>query len=458
MNNTIPHCNTEAKTHLPWISRELIRMQRNETKAIKKAKQTGLNKQLVQFRELRRQTTKALATSQKSYLNNQIGDSLKASPKRFRSFIKANKRENIGIPTLRINDKPITNDRDKANALNNQFTSVFTSERYPIPVIYPSLYSSMPPLDIGTNLIKCQQNNHNSFLIFSLNCQSLNAKFDEIKIQIETFRNGGCEISAFCLQETWLGEDYDTSLLQIEGYTLISQGKICSSHAGLAIYLNNKYKYKTVEVFEKSNIWESQFLEITYQTMTKTIILGNVYRPPKDINENYQTFIDEFANKLVYLNNNRNEVIIAGDYNIDLLKINDKPIISEYFDTITSHGFFPKITLPTRLSDHHGTLIDNFLCKLCKGFFKSTSGILISNISDHFPYFISLENTQPVNTLPKFKISKKHNPESMMKFKTELMKLDIYNNLNKDVFADPNENYNLLEEIITDTMNKSIPR
>ena len=28
--------------------------------------------------------------------------------------IKANKRENIGIPILRVNDKPITNDRDKA--------------------------------------------------------------------------------------------------------------------------------------------------------------------------------------------------------------------------------------------------------------------------------------------------------------------------------------------------------
>ena len=88
-------------------------------------------------------------------------------------------------------------------------------------------------------------------------------------------------------------------------------------------------------MFENPNIWESQFLEITYQTMTNTIILGNVYRPPKYINENYQTCIDEFANKLVYLNNNRNEVIIAGDYNIDLLKISDKPIISEYFGTIT---------------------------------------------------------------------------------------------------------------------------
>ena len=59
--------------------------------------------------------------------------------------MKANKRENIGIPTLRVNDKPITNDRDKANALSNQFTSVFTSERYPIPVIDPSLYSSIAP-------------------------------------------------------------------------------------------------------------------------------------------------------------------------------------------------------------------------------------------------------------------------------------------------------------------------
>ena len=66
------------------------------------------------------------------------------------------------------------------------------------------------------HLIKCQPNNHNSFLIFSLNCQSLNAKFDEIKIQIETFWNSVCEISAFCLQDPCPGEDYDTSLLHTE--------------------------------------------------------------------------------------------------------------------------------------------------------------------------------------------------------------------------------------------------
>ena len=161
MNSSIPHGKTKANTHLPWISCELIRMQRRRNKSHKKAKQTGLNKYLEQFRELRRQATKTLATSYKSYVNNQIGDSLKTNPKRFWSFIKANKRGKIDIPTLRVNDKQITNDRDKANTLNNQFTSVFSSERYPIPVIDPSLYSSMPPLDIGTNGIIKQLENLN---------------------------------------------------------------------------------------------------------------------------------------------------------------------------------------------------------------------------------------------------------------------------------------------------------
>ena len=77
MNNAIPHDNTKAKTHVLWISRELIRMQRSRNKSHKKAKQTGLNKHWEQFRELRRKTSKALATSYKSYVNNQIDDILK---------------------------------------------------------------------------------------------------------------------------------------------------------------------------------------------------------------------------------------------------------------------------------------------------------------------------------------------------------------------------------------------
>ncbi len=45
------------------------------------------------------------------------------------------------------------------------------------------------------------------------------------------------------------------------------------------------------------------------------------------------------------------------------LKINDKNTFSECFDMLTNNSFYLKITLPIRLSNNHGTLIDNLLCK-----------------------------------------------------------------------------------------------
>ena len=116
--------------------------------------------------------------------------------------------------------------------------------------------------------------------------------------------------------------------------------------------------------------------------------MGNIYRPPRDINENYETFIEELTPTLDKLNKRKTEVVIAGDYNIDLLKINEKAILSEYFDMLTTNNFIPKITLPTRISSRSATLIDNFLCNISPLSSETLSGILVSDLSDHFPYFI----------------------------------------------------------------------
>ena len=74
-------------------------------------------------------------------------------------FIKANKRECIGIPTLQTNGQIITNDRDKANTLNNQFSSAFTQEIYPTPKLAPSVYSDIPFLEIGIDGVVKQLKN-----------------------------------------------------------------------------------------------------------------------------------------------------------------------------------------------------------------------------------------------------------------------------------------------------------
>ena len=127
--------------------------------------------------------------------------------------------------------------------------------------------------------------------------------------------------------------------------------------------------------------------------MSQKIILGNMYRPPRDINENYRQFIDEFTTVLAKLERSHSVVIITGDFNIDLLKIHEKTIFGDYFDAITDHSFPPKITLPTRFSNMNGTLIDNFLYKISHRLLKTSAGIILSRISDHLPYFVSLDYT-----------------------------------------------------------------
>ena len=105
-------------------------------------------------------------------------------------------------------------------------------------------------------------NNRDKFNILSLKCESINAKIDQIRLKLAQYKEGGCEFDAICLQETWLSEDSDKSLLCIEDYALVSLGKTCSTRGGLIIYLKENLKYKMLDMSLKSNIWEGQFIEI----------------------------------------------------------------------------------------------------------------------------------------------------------------------------------------------------
>ena len=230
-----------------------------------------------------------------------------------------------------------------------------------------------------------------SFSILSLNCQSLNAKFDQINIKVQQLRSEGHEFKVICLQETWLSDDSETALFQIQGYNLVQHGKQCSAHGGLAIYISTKLNFSTVDININSEVWEGQFIEILNIETNKTLIIGNLYRPPHNTNDLYQTFINEFIPILEHLQRVNQEVIIAGDFNIDLLKINENATLGDYFNSLVAQSLFPQITLPTRFSDRNCTIIDNFLCKLTHNFKPSTTGILMSIISDHLPYFIFLD-------------------------------------------------------------------
>ena len=104
--------------------------------------------------------------------------------------------------------------------------------------------------------------------------------------------------------------------------------------------------------------------------------------------EQFAQFSDTLTNLLSDLGSNYDNVYIFGDFNLDILKLEENKFISEYVDTLFSYGFLQIITKPTRVSDNSATLIDHILTNsLCEQF---DSYILCHHISDHFPIIHNL--------------------------------------------------------------------
>ena len=73
----------------------------------------------------------------------------------------------------------------------------------------------------------------------SLNIQSLNAKFDQLRIYLDYLQEQNCKFDIICLQETWINENNcNVDMFQLDGYQLISQ--CCSSieiHMALVLHM-----------------------------------------------------------------------------------------------------------------------------------------------------------------------------------------------------------------------------
>ena len=118
-------------------------------------------------------------------------------------------------------------------------------------------------------------------------------------------------------------------------------------------------------------------------------IIGNVYRPnsaPKaDLAkalEIHNQILDRFQidRKL-----SKCEIIICSDFNINMLNFETHGLTNDYINSLISKSFIPLITLPTRIKHQSATLIDHIWRNKVYDDFKS--GILISSLSDHFPFF-----------------------------------------------------------------------
>ena len=83
-----------------------------------------------------------------------------------------------------------------------------------------------------------------------------------------------------------------------------------------------------------------------------------------------------------------------GRYTIDLFSIKHNAKFVEYFSIMSSNGLRPIILRPTRVKIHSLTLIYQNCCSSEDVIFKS--GVIFSDLTDHFLVFIQMELTDIV--------------------------------------------------------------
>ena len=89
-----------------------------------------------------------------------------------------------------------------------------------------------------------------------------------------------------------------------------------------------------------------------------------------------------YENKLIFC---------MGDFNVNLLNYNTHNYTNKFMNNMISHYPLPHILHPTRVTDHSSKVNDNIFSNNTT--FETVSGNIMTHISDHFPQFIILNNT-----------------------------------------------------------------
>jgi len=101
--------------------------------------------------KLRNLINKKLGKAHTEYLNRLFDNSFAGNRRQFWKYIRSRHKEKCGIPSLSTGGTQYNSPMEKANVLNNYFTSVFTNEDlYTVPNMHGRDIPTMPPISLST--------------------------------------------------------------------------------------------------------------------------------------------------------------------------------------------------------------------------------------------------------------------------------------------------------------------
>ena len=213
-----------------------------------------------------------------------------------------------------------------------------------------------------------------------INARSLHQNFDLI-ISFVTKENVTADF--LMLSETWLKPDI-ANCYQIDGYDMlhsIPTGSVTGK--GCAIYIK-KDLFPFCTVIEELSACQAEFQCISILVAvpaSASFIVSTLYRSPSFPLSLLMPFLEDSLDRISQLNK---PCFWAGDFNVNLFKYNDSHDAKHFLDCLNSYGFFPTITVPTRISNtppFTATLIDNIFTNVIETI--TFNGAICAGVADH---------------------------------------------------------------------------
>lgn len=212
------------------------------------------------------------------------------------------------------------------------------------------------------------------------NIRSLSAHYDELLLLLQSRSEQGQDYDIIALSETWVKPE-NLKLFPIRNYaTYIAHRDDGRRSGGVVYYVKESLQIRKNETV---NIQGANVLKLKLQHQNQRsngknneLIMYLLYR---DCTSPKQSFVESLEQEL--LKEKRNNVVIFGDLNIDLL---DERESSEYLNMLMSQGCLSFQNCPTRENsclDHVFANHQNVTCKLLETQINDHATIEISVLS-----------------------------------------------------------------------------
>ena len=155
MEHHIPTKLLSCRWNLPWMNDDIKRLMKKRRRRYDAWKKYGDKADLADYKKLQGEVQAALKQAHNDYIDDmfeQDSEETSNPAKKLWRYVKSLKIDKIGIPPLLFQNVLVSKPQQKAEALSEQYKSIFTEEdQSNMPSKGPSNFSTMPGIEISTN-------------------------------------------------------------------------------------------------------------------------------------------------------------------------------------------------------------------------------------------------------------------------------------------------------------------